>query len=82
MLHVFWALLSGKLLSNRGALFSALGDEAVCRAWTAVSKEVWQTGLLIELWRRHVEGLPEWKQHEYEGYQPVVADVTAFCAQS
>jgi hypothetical protein len=25
-----------------------------------------------------VEGLPEWKQHEYEGYRPVVADVTAF----
>jgi hypothetical protein len=25
-----------------------------------------------------VEGLPEWKQHEYEGYQPVVADITAF----
>jgi hypothetical protein len=32
----------------------------------------------MQLWRRHVEGLPGWKGHEYEGYKPVVADVTAF----
>jgi hypothetical protein len=83
MMHVFWALLSGQLLPSRGALFPALKaigleDEAVRRAWTAISKGVWQTALLIELWRRQVEGLPAWKRHEYEGYKPVVADVTAF----
>jgi hypothetical protein len=83
MLHVFWALLSGQLLSSRGALFPALKaigleDEAIRRAWTAISKGVWQAGLLIERWRRHVEGLPDWKRHEYEGYKPVAADVTAF----
>jgi hypothetical protein len=83
MMHVFWALLSGQLLPSRGALFPALKaigleDEAVRRAWTAISKGVWQTAQLIELWRRHVEGLPAWKRHEYEGYKPVVADVTAF----
>jgi len=83
MLHVFWALLSGQLLPSRGALFPALKaigleDAAVRRAWAAISKGVWQTARLIELWRRQVEGLPEWKQHAYEGYKPVVADVTAF----
>jgi len=83
MLHVFWALLSGQLLASRGALFPALTaigleDDAVRRAWTAVSKGVWKTALLIELWRRHVEGLSEWKRHEYEGYKPVIANVTAF----
>jgi hypothetical protein len=83
MLHVFWALLSGQLLSSRGALFPALKaigleEEAVRRAWTAISKGVWQMALLIQLWRRQVESLPEWKQHEYEGYKPMVADVTAF----
>jgi len=83
MMHVFWALLSGQLLNNRGALFPALKaiglrDEAVRRAWTAVYRGVWQTVILIELWRKHVEGLPDWKRHEYEGYKPVVADVTAF----
>jgi len=83
MLHVFWALLSGQLLPSRGALFPALKaigiqDKAIRRAWTAVYKGVWQTVILIELWRKQVQGLPEWKQHEYEGYKPVVADVTAF----
>jgi len=83
MMHVFWALLSGQLLNSRGALFPALKaiglqDEAVRRAWTAVRKGVWQSVVLSELWRKHVESLPEWKQHEYEGYKPVVADVTAF----
>lgn len=83
LLHVFWALLSGQLLPSRGALFPALKaigleDEAVRRAWTAISSGVWQIAQLIEFWRKHVEGLPEWKQHEYEGYKPVVADVTAF----
>jgi len=79
MMHVFWALLSGQLLNSRGALFPALKaiglkDEAIRRAWTALSKGVWRTALLIELWRKHVESLPEWKQHEYEGYKPVTAD--------
>jgi hypothetical protein len=83
MMHVFWALLSGQLLNSRGALFPALKaigleDEAVRRAWTAIYQGIWQTAILIELWRKHVEGLPEWKRHEYEGYKPVVADVTAF----
>ena len=62
LLHVFWALLSGQLLPSRGALFpalkaSGLEDEAVRRAWTAVYKGVWHTVILIELWRKHVEGL-------------------------
>ena len=83
LLHVFWVLLSGQLLPSRGALFPALKaigleDKAVRRAWTAISSGVWQIAQLIELWRRHVESLAEWKRHEYEGYKPVTADVTAF----
>ena len=72
MLHVFWALLSGQLLPSRGALFPALKaigleDDGVRRAWTAVNSGVWQTAVLIERWRKQVEGLSEWKRHEYEG---------------
>lgn len=83
LLHVFWALLSGQLLPSRGALFPALKaigleDQAVRRAWTAISSGVWKMAQLIELWRRHVESLAEWKRHAYEGYKPVTADVTAF----
>jgi hypothetical protein len=81
--HVFWALLSGQLLPSRGALFPALKaigleDTGVRRAWTAVNSGVWQTATLLERWRKYVAGLPEWKRHEYEGYKPVVADITAF----
>ena len=81
--HVFWALLSGQLLPSRGALFPALKaigleDDAVRRAWAAIHSGVWQTASLIERWRKQVEGLPEWKRHAYEGYKPVVADVTSF----
>ena len=83
MMHVFWALLSGQLLNSRGALFPALkaigiSDQAVSRAWTAIYKGVWQTATVIKLLQKHVEGLPDWKRHEYEGYKPVVADITAF----
>jgi hypothetical protein len=83
MLHVFWALLSGQLLPSRGALFPALKaigleNEAVRRAWIAIYKGVWQTTVLIKRWHTYVESLPDWKRHEYEGYKPVVADVTAF----
>ena len=64
MMHVFWALLSGQLLPSRGALFPALKaigleDDGVRRGWMAVNSGVWQTGILIERWRKHVEGLPE-----------------------
>jgi len=83
MMHVFWALLSGQLLSSRGALFPALKaigleDDGVRRGWTAVHSGVWDTTTLIVQWNKHVEGLPEWQRHAYEGYKPVVADVTAF----
>ena len=83
MTHVFWALLSGQLLNHRGALFPALqaigiSDEAVSRAWRAISKGVWQIATLLQLWQQHVERLPDWKRHAYAGYQPVVADITAF----
>lgn len=83
MMHVFWALLSGQLLPSRGALFPALKaigleDDGVRRGWTAVNSGVWHTTTLIAQWSKHVEGLSEWRRHEYEGYKPVVADVTAF----
>ena len=83
MAHTFWALLSGQLLNSRGALFPALKaigleDDEVRRAWTAVYKGVWQTEQLLEQWRKQVERMPEWERHEYEGYKPVTADVTAF----
>lgn len=83
LLQFEWMLVSGALLSNRGAIFPALksiglSDEETRRAWVAFRKGVWQTVLLLRLWQEHVEGLPGWTLHRYEGYNPISVDVTAF----
>ena len=83
LLQFMWMLISGALLSNRGALFpslksTGLSDEATRRAWVAFRKGVWQIALLLRFWQEHVEGLSGWRVHRYEGYIPVSVDVTAF----
>lgn len=83
LLQFEWMLVSGALLPNRGAIFPALksiglSDEETRRAWVAFRKGVWQTALLLRFWQEHVEGLPGWTVHRYEGYNPISVDVTAF----
>lgn len=83
LLQFLWALVSGGLLPNRGALFPALkstglSDEETRRAWAAFRKGVWQIAVLLRLWQEYVMGLEGWQLHRYEGYCPVTVDVTAF----
>jgi len=83
LLQFIWMLVSGALLPNRGAIFPSLksiglSDAETRRAWVAFRKGVWQIALLLRLWQKHVEGLPDWQVHRYEGYIPVSVDVTAF----
>ena len=83
LLQFEWMLVSGALLPNRGAIFPALksiglSDDETRRAWVAFRKGVWQTAQLLRLWQEHVEGLPGWHLHRYEGYNPITVDVTAF----
>ena len=83
LLQFMWMLISGALLPNRGAIFPALksiglSDTETRRAWAAFRKGVWQIALLLRLWQKYVEGLPDWHVHRYEGYIPVSVDVTAF----
>jgi hypothetical protein len=83
LLQFEWMLVSGALLPNRGAIFPALksiglSDDETRRAWAAFRKGVWQMALLLRLWQEHVEGLPGWTVHRYEGYNPITVDVTAF----
>ena len=83
LLQFLWMLVSGALLPNRGAIFPALksiglSDEETRRAWVAFRKGAWQIALLLRLWQEHVEGLPGWTVHRYEGYNPISVDVTAF----
>jgi hypothetical protein len=78
-----WMLVSGKLLTSRGAIHPALkatglSDDAVRRAWAAFRGGVWHIALLLRVWQSYVESLPEWQYHEYEGYRPVGVDITAF----
>lgn len=83
LLHFLWMLVSGALLPSRGAIFPALksiglDDAATRRAWVAFRKGVWQMPAILVLWREHVQALPGWQEHRYEGYLPVTIDVTAF----
>jgi hypothetical protein len=83
LLHFMWMLVSGALLPNRGAIIpglksTGLSDAATRRAWAAFRKGVWQMPALLVLWREYVKHLPGWQERRYEGYMPVVADVTAF----
>ncbi len=83
LLHFMWMLVSGALLPHRGAIFPALkstglSDAATRRAWVALRKGVWQIALLVRVWRAYVKALPDWQPRCYEGYRPVIVDVTAF----
>lgn len=83
LLHFMFMLVSGALLPSRGALFpglkaTGLSDAATRRAWAAFRKGVWHMPALLGLWRAHVTKRPDWREHRYEGYRPIPADVTAF----
>jgi hypothetical protein len=83
LLHVLWMLVSGALLSSRGALMPALkslglSDAATRRGWAAFRKGQWQISELVEEWQRYVKGQTAWREHRIEGYVPIGVDVTAF----
>lgn len=69
LLHCFWALVSGALLPQRGALIPALqsiglSPAATRRAWAAFSAPSWQVSRLLPTWRAYVQALPEWERYE------------------
>lgn len=83
MLHFMWMLVSGSLLSHRGALHPALKsirlkNDACRRAWGAFRYGAWTIQELLGKWREHVTGLPGWKRRVYEGYPPIAVDLVAF----
>lgn len=83
LLHFLWMLVSGSLLSSRGAIFPALlsisiAPAAVRRAWAAMRYGAWQIEDLLQHWRQYVQAQGHWQVHEYEGYRPLPVDITAF----
>lgn len=83
LLHLLWTLLSGQLLSSRGALFpglSAMGlsAAAVRRAWAAFRYGAWHIAVLLTLWQQYVTQQPHWQALQYGGYTPKAVDITPF----
>ena len=83
LVHVFWMLVSGRLLETRGAVIPGLSllglpEPAVRRAWAALGQGNWTSAGLLARWGAVVEREGRWQAHEHEGYRPVAVDVTGF----
>ncbi len=83
LLHLQVALLSGRFLAARGAIFpalDALGLEkgATHRAHAALCYGRWNTDNLLQRWQQTIIKEGHFKPSAYEGIQPVACDLTAF----
>jgi hypothetical protein len=83
MVHLFWMLLSGRLLASRGALFPALAatglaPDAVRRAWAALAYGRWEITPLVTSWQQMVEREGYWQAHTHAGLHPVACDLVGF----
>ena len=78
-----WMLVSGALLSSRGALFPGLQliglkECEVRRAWAAFRYGAWSSPELLQTWRAHVERQGQWQAHPHAGYSVKAIDITAY----
>jgi len=83
LLHFLWMQLRGTLLPYRGALFPALQAiglslREVRRAWAAFRSGDWQITEMLSAWQAYVQAQGQWQVHQYEGYHPKAADLTAY----
>ena len=83
LLQIFFALLSGRFLSSRGALVPALADtglakEAVRRSVQALSYGDWSIGGLLAAWQKIVSAEGRWRPHRHGGFRPVALDLVGF----
>ena len=80
---LLWALISGRFLLSRGAVFPALADgglpaEAVRRSRAALAYGRWAIQTLIQAWYQVVQQEGYWQAHRYEGFRPVACDLVGF----
>ena len=66
LLHVLWMLVSGQLLTTRGAVIPALSAcglpvRAVQRAWAALGQGAWSSATLLRPWERLVAAEGHWQ---------------------
>src|SRR4051794_2908347 len=80
---LLWALLSGRFLATRGAVFPALAalgltDAEVHRAEAALAYGCFRTSDLVSDWHHLVREQGHWRPHRYEGIRPVACDLSGF----
>lgn len=80
---LLWALLSGRFLASRGAVFPALAalrikDKAVRRAEAALAYGRFCTQDLVSAWHTTVRQEGQWRAHCHEGIRPVPCDLVGF----
>lgn len=83
LFHLFWALLAGRFLLSRGAIFPALADlglpkEAVRRAAAALTYGCFEVADLIQDWNRTVREEGLFRPHVHGGMRPVPVDMSGF----
>ncbi len=80
---LLWALISGRFLLSRGAVFPALADgglaaDAVRRSGAALAYGCWAIQTLVQAWLQVVQQEGRWHAHRYEGFCPVACDLVGF----
>ena len=80
---LLWALISGRFLLSRGAVFPALADgglpaDAVRRSGAALAYGRWAIQPLVRAWQQVVQQAGRWRAHTYEGFRPVACDLLGF----
>src|SRR5215831_422027 len=80
---LLWALISGRFLLSRGAVFPALADgglpaDAVRRSGAALAYGRWAIQTLVQAWHQVVQQEGRWHAHRYEGFRPVACDLVGF----
>jgi hypothetical protein len=83
LFSLLWALLSGRFLASRGAVFpalSALGlpPEEVRRAEAALAYGSYRTSDLVSAWHQAVREAGHWRPHSHDGIHPVACDLVGF----
>lgn len=83
LLQVLWALLSGRLLAQRGALLpalqaSGLNPTTVRRAWAALAYGRWQVAEMLAAWQGFAKQENRWQAARYGPYAAVAVDLVGF----
>src|SRR5918912_3023422 len=81
---LLWALISGRFLLSRGAVFPALADgglpaDAVRRSGAALAYGRWAIQPLVRAWHPVGQQAGRWRAQRYAGCRPVACDVGGFC---